>query len=73
MTLLSTEQPTVLLTRLQDVSLGEMLFLFRRGLHSSAPQRNGKWRLKRAGRYLKLSVAFPKMENGRFEAAGTLG
>lgn len=26
-----------------------------------------------AGRYLKLSVAFPKMENGRFEAAGTLG
>lgn len=61
-TLLSTSnQP--LLTRLQDVSLGEMLFLFRLGLqakdtHSSALQEMGSGRMARAGRCLTLSVVF---------------
>lgn len=55
------KQPTVLLTRLQDVSLGEMLFLFRLGLqakdtHSSAPQEIRS----RRSRCLTLSLWFSK-------------
>lgn len=59
------KQPTVLLTRLQDVSLGEMLFLFRLGLqakdmHSSAPQEIRSRRMMTAGRCLTLSLWFSK-------------